>query len=91
MFVVKASLANKTLREAAGVWRTYHPMEQRKVLQGVADTMPYAVLWLNLKRVVLKEFGFVVVTAPSKQIYFEEPIDRSRLPPSAHAPVKEGK
>ena len=27
----------------------------RKILQGVADTMPYAVLWLNLKRVVLKE------------------------------------
>ncbi len=73
MFVVKASLANKALREAASVWRTYHPMVERKILQGVADTIPYAVLWLNLKRVVLKEFGFVVVAAPSTRIYFEEP------------------
>ena len=91
MFAVKVSLANKALREAAGVWRTYHPMEQRRILQSVSDTMPYAVLWLNLKRVVLKEFGFVVVAAPSKRIYVDEPSDRSRLPPSAHAPVKEGK
>ena len=73
MIVVKASLANKALREAAGVWRTYHPMVERKILQSVADTMPYAVLWLNLKRVVLKEFGFVVVAAPSKRIYFDGP------------------
>ena len=39
MFVVKASLANKALREAAGVWRTYHLMEERTILQSVADTM----------------------------------------------------
>jgi hypothetical protein len=89
--VGKASITNKALREVAGVWRKYHPMEQRAVLQSVAESMPYAVLWMNLKRLVLKEFGFVVVTAPSRRIYFEEPTERPRLAPSAHAPAKEGK
>ena len=88
---VKPSLSVDSLRAAAEIWRRYHPMNDKDELKELGKKNPYPVLWLYLKRLVLKECGLFVVPSPSRRIYFEEPFHRPQLAPGEHPSAKDGK
>ena len=89
--VVKPSLSSTGLRDAARLWRKYHPMARKEDLNSLRENLPYPVLWQNLKRLALGECGLCVIQAPSRRVYFEAPFRREHLAPAEHASVKEGK
>ena len=74
----KPGLSTKDLREAVRFYGQTHPTpktdEQKTVI--AATKQPYAVLWNSLKRAILVEHGLNVMLAPSKRVYFNEPISR---------------
>ena len=74
---VKPSLPTKALRAAADKFRQYHPMMKKEELEKLQSKLPYAVLWYELKRAVLKECGLDVLDAPSRRIYFEDSLSSS--------------
>ena len=87
----KPSLPTKWLRNAAHAWRKYHPMKKKEELTNLTENTPYAITWQYLKRQVLQTCGLVVVMAPSRRIYFEEPFLRPTYQPREHASSKDGK
>ena len=84
----KPSLPPPDLRKAAQAFVNYHPM-MRDVIQQLRLKLPYAVLWQQLKRAVLKDLGFSVVLSSSRRIYFEVPVHRPNLAPQDHDGVKD--
>ena len=88
---IKPSLPTKSLRNAAHAWCKYHPMKKKEELTNLKENTPYAITWQYLKRQVLQACGLVVVMAPSRRIYFEEPFLRPTYQPREHPSSKEGK
>jgi hypothetical protein len=76
----KPGLSTKELREAVGFYAKTHPTPknevQKLVIAAGSGRSPYACVWNALKRAILVEHGLNVLLAPSKRVYFEEPISR---------------